>query len=81
MLKLRLKCFGRKKISCYRIVLMNSCSRRDGRPIKELGFYNPINNQIRLDLEEIILALKNGAQPTKTVFNILVKNNILTKKV
>jgi small subunit ribosomal protein S16 len=80
MLKLRLKRFGRKKIACYRIILINSHARRNGLPIKELGFYNPINNTIKLKTEEIIFSLKNGAKPTRTVFNILRKNNILKAK-
>lgn len=81
MLKLRLKRFGRKKINCYRIVLMNSCSRRDTRAIKELGFYNPINDQVKLNSEEILSCLKNGAKPTRTVFNLLIKSDILKIKL
>jgi len=81
MLKLRLKRFGRKKIACYRIVLMNSISRRDSTPIKELGFYNPINNKVKLNSEEILTSLKNGAKPTRTVFNLLIKSNIINKKI
>jgi small subunit ribosomal protein S16 len=81
MLKIRLKRFGRKKIACYRIVLMNSCSRRDGAPIKELGYYNPITDSIKLNMEEIFFSLKNGAKPTKTIFNLLKKNNILKEKI
>jgi small subunit ribosomal protein S16 len=80
MLKIRLKRFGRKKIPSYRIILINSKSRRNGAPIKELGFYNPINNKTKLESQEILKCLKNGAKPTLTVFNLLVKNNILIKK-
>lgn len=77
MLKLRLKRFGRKKIACYRIVLMNSLSKRNGLPIKELGFYNPITDKIKLNSEEILFSLKNGAKPTRTVYNLLLKSNLL----
>nr|YP_001936341.1 30S ribosomal protein S16 [Heterosigma akashiwo]ABV65947.1 30S ribosomal protein S16 [Heterosigma akashiwo]ABV70088.1 30S ribosomal protein S16 [Heterosigma akashiwo]BBA18160.1 30S ribosomal protein S1 [Heterosigma akashiwo]BBA18299.1 30S ribosomal protein S1 [Heterosigma akashiwo]BBA18438.1 30S ribosomal protein S1 [Heterosigma akashiwo] len=80
MLKLRLKKFGRKKLPSYRVVLMESCSRRDGKPIREVGFYNPINNQIKLNTDEILTSLKNGAKPTKTVFNLLVKAKMLETK-
>jgi small subunit ribosomal protein S16 len=80
MLKLRLKKFGRKKLACYRIVLMESCSRRDGKAIKEVGFYNPITDEINLSTEEILLNLKNGAKPTRTVLNLLLKANILSAK-
>lgn len=77
MLKLRLKRFGRKKIVCYRIVLMNSLSKRNGLPIKELGFYNPITDKIKLNSKEILFSLKNGAKPTRTVYNLLLKSNII----
>ena len=43
MIKLRLKRFGKKKEVSYRIVAIESKVRRDGRPIEELGFYNPRN--------------------------------------
>lgn len=79
MLKLRLKRFGRKKVPCYRIILINNTSRRDGRPIKELGIYNPINDKVKLNAEEILKYLKNGAKPTKTVLNLCIKSNIIKK--
>jgi len=41
MIKLRLKRFGKKKEASFWIVASNSTSRRDGRPLQELGFYNP----------------------------------------
>ena len=46
MLRLRLKRTGRKRLASYRIVVMEQATRRDGRPIDELGFYNPITKQL-----------------------------------
>jgi small subunit ribosomal protein S16 len=77
MLKMRLKRGGRKRQPSYRIVVMPSTSKRDGRPVIELGFYNPITKEIKLDLENIIKNLKNGVQPTKTVKNLLIKAKVL----
>jgi small subunit ribosomal protein S16 len=56
---------------------MNSQSCRDGKTLQELGFYNPITKEIKLDIKEIVQQLKNGAQPTKTVKNLLLKTQIL----
>ncbi|HEY9762011.1 MAG TPA: 30S ribosomal protein S16, partial [Trichocoleus sp.] len=70
MIKLRLKRFGKKREVSYRIVAMNSDTRRDGRPLEELGFYNPRTDEIRLEVPAIIKRLKDGAQPTKTVQHI-----------
>ncbi|NEP58250.1 MAG: 30S ribosomal protein S16 [Symploca sp. SIO2G7] len=76
MIKLRLKRYGKKREVSYRIVAINSSARRDGRPLEELGFYNPRNNETRLDVPAIVKWLKNGAQPTDTVRSILQKANV-----
>ena len=77
MLKLRLKRIGRKRQPSYRLVIMPSSSRRDGRPIVELGYYNPITKKSNFKEEKIVWYLKNGARPTETVNNLLKKSNIL----
>jgi small subunit ribosomal protein S16 len=76
MIKLRLKRYGKKRAASYRIVAINSRERRDGRPLEELGFYNPITDETRLRVEPIVKRLKEGAQPTDTVRRILEKANI-----
>lgn len=76
MIKLRLKRFGKKREASYRIVAMNSTSRRDGRPLEELGFYNPRSDEVRLDVPAIVKRLKEGAQPTDTVRSILEKQKV-----
>lgn len=76
MIKLRLKKFGKKREASYRIVAAQSTSRRDGRPIEELGFYNPRTKETRLDVPAIVDRLKNGAQPTDTVRGILEKAQV-----
>lgn len=77
MIKLRLKKFGKKREASYRIVAAQSTSRRDGRPLEELGFYNPRTKEIRLNAEAISNRLQQGAQPTDTVRRILEKENLL----
>jgi small subunit ribosomal protein S16 len=76
MIKLRLKRYGKKQEVSYRIVATNSTSRRDGRPLEELGFYNPRTNETKLNEAAIVNRLKPGAQPTETVRSILKKANI-----
>jgi small subunit ribosomal protein S16 len=76
MIKLRLKRFGKKREVSYRLVAMISTSRRDGRPLEELGFYNPRTNETRLDVPNIIKRLKEGAQPTETVRSLLRKAQV-----
>lgn len=76
MIKLRLKRYGKKREVSYRIVAMNSRDRRDGRPLEELGFYNPRTDETRLNVPAIVARLKTGAQPTDTVRGILKKANV-----
>lgn len=77
MIKLRLKRYGKKKAASYRIVAMNSRDRRDGRPLEELGYYNPLTDETRLHVDAIAKRLKDGAQPTDTVRRILEKASLL----
>ncbi len=81
MIKLRLKRFGKKKEASYRIVACNSTSRRDGRPLEELGFYNPRTKETRLDTEALRKRLTQGAQPTDVVRTLLEKGGLIEKKV
>lgn len=77
MLKLRLKRTGRKRSPSYRLVIMENTTRRDGRPIEEVGYYNPITKQSRLEAEKIKKWLDCGAQPTETVTTLLKKAEII----
>jgi small subunit ribosomal protein S16 len=77
MIKLRLKRYGKKREASYRIVAMQSTSRRDGRPLEELGFYNPRTDEVRLNEAALTKRLQQGAQPTPTVRRILQKANVL----
>ncbi len=73
MLKIRLKRTGAKKAASYRIVVINSASKREGRPIQELGHYNPKTKVMKLDITSAQDWVKKGAQPTETV-QYLMKN-------
>ncbi|MFM7392806.1 MAG: 30S ribosomal protein S16 [Cyanobium sp.] len=81
MIKLRLKRFGKKREASFRLVATNSTSRRDGRPLEELGFYNPRTKETRLDTEAIRTRLSQGAQPTDTVRSLLEKGGLITNTV
>ncbi len=76
MVKIRLKKFGKKREASYRIVAIESKRRRNGRPIEELGFYNPRTDETRLNVPAIVKRLQQGAQPSDTVKNILTKAKV-----
>nr|YP_009695971.1 ribosomal protein S16 [Loasa nana]QEJ82741.1 ribosomal protein S16 [Loasa nana] len=76
MVKLRLKRCGRKQ-AVYRIVAIDVRSRREGRDLRKVGFYDPIKNQTYLNVPAILYFLEKGAQPTRTVHDILKRAEVL----
>lgn len=75
--KIRLKRMGAKKNPFYRIVVADSRSPRDGRLIEELGYYNPMNKELKLDNEKAADWVKKGAQPTDTARALLKKSSAI----
>nr|YP_009557223.1 ribosomal protein S16 [Asteropeia rhopaloides]QBC71426.1 ribosomal protein S16 [Asteropeia rhopaloides] len=76
MVKLRLKRCGRKQRAVYRIVAIDVRSRREGRDLRKVGFYDPIKNQTYLNVPAILYFLERGAQPTVRVSDILKRAEI-----
>ena len=79
MVKIRLRRMGAKKAPYYRIVVADSHFPRDGRFIEEIGTYNPLvePSEIKVDAERALAWIKNGAQPTDTVKNLLKKAGVI----
>jgi small subunit ribosomal protein S16 len=73
MLKIRLKKLGRKRKPFYRIVLMENLSKRDGKSILELGYYDPLNKVINFDKIQLQKYLNYGAYPTDTVRHLIAQ--------
>ena len=79
--KIRLKRIGRRNRPFYRMVVMDSRSRRDGAAIEELGWYNPIDveHSFSLNEERILHWLKDGAQTTDAAHKLLRRAGIAHK--
>ncbi|MCO1340186.1 30S ribosomal protein S16 [Zhihengliuella halotolerans] len=71
--KIRLKRFGKMRAPYYRIVVMDSRNKRDGRAIEEIGKYHPTEEPsfIEVQSERAQYWLSVGAQPTEQVAAIL----------
>nr|YP_010552367.1 ribosomal protein S16 [Allomorphia sulcata]UTM95463.1 ribosomal protein S16 [Allomorphia sulcata] len=78
MVKLRLKRCGRKQ-AVYRIVAIDGRSRREGKDLCKVGFYDPINSQTYLNIPAILYFLEKGAQPTGTLFDIFKRAGVFYK--
>lgn len=71
--KIRLKKLGKIREPHYRVVVMDSRKKRDGRSIEEIGQYHPKNDPsvIKIDSERVQYWLGVGAQPTEAVIALL----------
>ncbi len=79
--KIRLKRMGMKKTPSYRVVVADSRFPRDGRIIENLGWYNPLVEPsiIKIDEEKTLGWLKNGAQPSDSVAQLLKRTGLLAR--
>jgi small subunit ribosomal protein S16 len=81
--KLRMTRMGRRHRPFFRINAVESLVPRDGRIIEKLGHYDPIekdpSKQIVLDHERVKYWLDQGAIPSETVSQILLRQGIKNK--
>ncbi len=75
MVTIRLSRGGAKKRPFYQVVVTDSRSRRDGRFIERVGFYNPVatanEEKVRLDRERVDYWLAQGAQVSDRVRDLI----------
>ena len=79
MVKLRLKRMGRRKRPFYRIVAMTDNLASSGRPLQELGTYDPVHARFEVDEEAAVGWLKKGARMTPTVHDLLRSKGVLAR--
>lgn len=79
--KLRLTRMGKTKQPTYRVVAIDSRTKRDGEYIELIGTYNPLTKPATVKLnEEVALKwLGNGAIPSDTVKNLFKEAGIMKK--
>ena len=71
MVKIRLKRLGRKKKPFYRIIVIDGRARRQGASLAELGYYNPLSRELKLNKIEAQEWVGKGAILTPTVARLL----------
>ena len=84
MVRLRLKRFGRTHRPFYRLNAIDQRSPRDGKPIEELGHFDPNHpddaKQATFKADRVRYWLSVGAQPSETVADLLAKAGLYDKK-
>ena len=81
MVRIRLKRTGTRNLACFRIVVMDQRSSRDGKAIEELGYYDPCKKIEEINLERADYWTGVGAVVSETVQDIIdrKRNGVVLK--
>ena len=79
MLVIRLTRVGKKKQPSYRVVVQEKSKDPWGSSVEQLGHYNPLTNPATLTVKEerVRYWIEKGAQPSDTMWNLLVDRKII----
>jgi len=81
MLAIKLKSVGKKHQRSFRVVVQEKRSKLRGEFMEDLGWYNPHNNGFEIKNDRVVYWLGVGAEPTKTVGEILKKAKIALQRI
>ena len=81
MLMMRLQRIGRKNEPHYRVVITDRRNAtKSGKFIDVVGSYNPKSGVIAFNAEKTKTWISTGAQPSPTIHNFLVSQNLIEGK-
>lgn len=80
MLAIKFKRIGKKHQAAFRVVVAEKRKKFKGQCVEDLGFYNPHEKKMDVKGDRVKYWVSVGAKPTSSVWNILVKENIMTGK-
>jgi ribosomal protein S16 len=77
MLKLRLKPCGNKKKKSFQFLVMINKSKRNGRALFKIGYYNQFTQSFKIDFKTFSSLIKNGLQLSSPIRSFFYGLNIL----
>ena len=77
MLVLKLRPVGKKHQRSFWLVAQEKREKLNGKSLENLGWYNPRDKKYNINKERALHWLKNGAQKTASVHNLLVNAGII----
>ncbi len=80
MLTLKLQRVGKKHQGSFRLVVGEKREKIDGRQLEDLGWYNPRTDKFEVKKERVLHWIKNGAQQTDSVHNLLITAGVTMGK-
>ncbi len=75
--KIRLKRTGKRHQPSYRLVVVDEAKPRDGAVVDDLGFFNPIQDELEIDKGKAVQWLLWGAQPSDTARDLLSRLGVM----
>ena len=76
MLTIRFSRVGKKKKPTYKIIVLEKEKDPWGDYLEQVGTYNPHTKETNLKTDRIKYFIANGAQPSESVNNLLVKEGV-----
>jgi len=76
MLKVKLSMRGKRNQRTYRIIVAEAQSKRDGKYVDNLGYWNPHTEEFKVDKDKLKDWLSKGAQLTEGTKKLLNKQEI-----
>lgn len=80
MLVIRLNRTGRKNQASFRIAVQEKTIAPGGRHVEMVGSWDPYKKVAVFKNERVLYWLGQGAQPSDTVYNLLVSNSLIEGK-
>jgi small subunit ribosomal protein S16 len=81
MVRIRMKRLGRRRRPFYRINAIDIATKRDGKVLEQLGWYDPLaedeSKQVVLNEERVRHWLRHGAQPSESLMDLFAKRNLV----
>lgn len=75
MLKVKLSRTGKRNQPHFRIVVTEAQNRPGGNNVEVIGHYTPTKHEFKIDIKKYRKWIEQGAQPTRTVKNLVKKHS------
>lgn len=80
MLTLKLQRIGKKHQASFRLIVGEKREKLDGKQLEDLGWFNPRTDEMNVHKERVAYWLKQGAQKTDSVHNLLIRAGVIEGK-
>ncbi|MCX6739810.1 MAG: 30S ribosomal protein S16 [Candidatus Parcubacteria bacterium] len=80
MLKIILSRTGKKKQAYFKVLVTQKEKDPWGKYLENLGNYNPRSKELKLNADRVKYWLSQGAEPSATIWNILVDKGMVEGK-